>query len=681
MSNLTILDIWGNTFDQDRQLLNALGGYGITNLFTIIHNWQHGGYDNELPDAMPPASSLGGLPAMQALVKTAKGLGERIGVHENYVDYYPNAPSYNPSYVALGSDGKPVLAWKNLIQSYALSMQHTMPIAEEYDSEIASQLGTNSTFEDVCSAVPPWFHVDFNANTKGAGEFHTVIRTFTRLWAMYRAHHNGPVLGEGNNHWYWSGLLDGSEAQFGSGWPQSEGEIAPLAVNFDLLKIHPLQLNHGMGYLERWQSEGYADGWQTRTMTAKVMDRYRAQEIAYGHSSFVPSQLVSNIPYVWQESNLVPPVIKRLAMSPVKSILYRYHHAWRTVEQMTALNAFCDRVQVSYQSGLTIQVNRSSRVWRLGTGTKAVILPSSGWRAFGDGISASTATHSGITSDFVHTAHRLFVDARSHYNLGPKQYQVRPSVFLWRSTGPRQFQIQYKWQVGQKLPAGTQVFVHLIAASTNHAAKTDPTGIVEVMDDGLSTSPNQWPIGTTLSNLITITLPQSIPAGNYHIRLGIWFPLGGRRLLLQGSSDDGRRVLVGNLTIAGDHGAISFNRIGTDTSLEADSAADTNPLAKIIDFGSVKTNGSFSAVRVTRTLWKIHAYPYGDGFNVEVLGSLFGAPHGAVHLIAIDSDGRKIGTVPVQRNGKWLLFRLNNTSDVQAYLLATSNLSSKFTGK
>ena len=35
------------------------------------------------------------------------------------------------------------------------------------------------------------------------------------------------MLGEGANHWFWSGCLDGVEAQFGVGWPGSAGRTAP----------------------------------------------------------------------------------------------------------------------------------------------------------------------------------------------------------------------------------------------------------------------------------------------------------------------------------------------------------------------------------------------------------------------------------------------------------------------
>ena len=100
--------------------------------------------------------------------------------------------------------------------------------------------------------MPPWFHVDFRAGEAGAGRSAASGTCIGSCGPTSATTHDGPVFGEGNNHWYWSGCLDGVEAQFGSGWPGNGGFSAPLSVDFDLLKIHPLQFNHGMGYYERW---------------------------------------------------------------------------------------------------------------------------------------------------------------------------------------------------------------------------------------------------------------------------------------------------------------------------------------------------------------------------------------------------------------------------------------------
>ena len=138
------------------------------------------------------------------------------------------------------------------------------------------------------------------------------------LWAYERGLHHGPVFGEGNNHWYWSGLLDGVEAQFGQGWRDGQGTSAPLLVDFDLLKIHPLQLNHGMGYYERW----WAQGPGAKRGLLSLLDQYRMQEVAYGHEGFLGGEAWHDPALSWLESHLMTPLTARTALADPVAIDY-----------------------------------------------------------------------------------------------------------------------------------------------------------------------------------------------------------------------------------------------------------------------------------------------------------------------------------------------------------------------
>ena len=51
----------------------------------------------------------------------------------------------------------------------------------------------------------------------GAGAFASFRRETENLWAYERKTHEGPVFGEGLNHWLWSGYSDGVEAALGAG--------------------------------------------------------------------------------------------------------------------------------------------------------------------------------------------------------------------------------------------------------------------------------------------------------------------------------------------------------------------------------------------------------------------------------------------------------------------------------
>ena len=359
LSSRIMLDIWGGRYTNIAAKLETLHDYGITGAAVIVHDWQRSGYDNALPDHVPAAADKGGDTGMKALVSTAERLGYRISLHENYVDYYPNYDRFNEKDIALDNRGRRQNAWYNpgtKIQSFAVKPNAILALAETQSPEIARRYGPNADYLDVHSAVPPWFHVDRRAGEEGAGEFRRVWDIHRQLWRYERETYHGPVFGEGANHWYWSGALDGVEAQFGAGWPGSAGRSAPLAVDFDLLKIHPLQFNHGMGYYERWWSERSWSG----LPPMRVLDQYRMQEAAYGHMGFLGASTWSSVGLAWLEHHLMTPVTTRIAAASPAKIEYQVDGRWVDTTAAAKAGDF-RRVRITYDNGLVLTANGELR--------------------------------------------------------------------------------------------------------------------------------------------------------------------------------------------------------------------------------------------------------------------------------------------------------------------------------
>jgi hypothetical protein len=97
LAGRTVLDIWDAGFSTIQKGLADLGDYGLTDCVGIIHNWQHQGYDNALPEHLPANPKLGGDAWLRAALAQGKANGCLMAVHENYVDYYPNFPKFDPS--------------------------------------------------------------------------------------------------------------------------------------------------------------------------------------------------------------------------------------------------------------------------------------------------------------------------------------------------------------------------------------------------------------------------------------------------------------------------------------------------------------------------------------------------------------------------------------------------------
>lgn len=638
-----VLDVWGGGFADNAARLSEYQSYGLTHLLTIVHDWQNGGYDNKLPDVLPAQDGYGGDARMADWAKAGASSEGLFALHENYVDFYPNAPSYDEQDVSRDSDGHLVPAWKNQIQSYAVAPTAILKYAGRITPAVHARYGTNASYLDVHSAVPPWFHVDFWATHPGAGKFQTVWDAHRSLWTLFRRVHGGPVLGEGANHWYWSGLLDGVEAQFGAGVPSNGGETAPLFVDFDLLKIHPLQLNHGMGYLERWYQTSSHSDWQG-IPPPKVLDQYRMQEITYGHSGFAAGGLWKDLPFIWQESGLVRPVTRAYATARVVGIDYDVDGSLRGTNAALASGVALDRVRVRYDNGLTLWANSRASDWVLSGLPDAMMLPQFGWLARGKDLFAYTALRDSIVADYAETPASLFADARTTVAGPAPPLRVTPSVSGFTQTGPRRFEITFRWDVREAIPAGYTSFVHVTRADAALAE-----GIAFQFADGLP-RPDAWPVGKALVGTpVPVPLPADLKDGDYGIKVGLYAPQGGERLHLTGKDDGDRRIALGILTVSDSGRTLAWRPDLGGAALSVDRADHTNPLHKMVHFGKIATDGSLALERRGPGDWRLTPFPRTQPFTIVLDAAKIDAKLVPLRVQALDAAGRPLGDVTLTR--------------------------------
>jgi hypothetical protein len=637
-----VLDVWGGQFTDIARKLETLHDYGLNNCIVIIHDWQRSGYDNALPAHVPANANLGGDDGMKCLVATAKRLGYDIALHENYVDYYPNYEGFNPADVALDSNSNFVHAWFNpgtKIQSFAVQPHAILSLARGQSSQILDRYQPNADYLDVHSAVPPWFHVDYRAGTVGAATFQPVWQAHRELWAYERGNYGGPVLGEGNNHWFWSGLLDGVEAQFGAGWTVNNGRNAPLMVDFDLLKIHPLQFNHGMGYYERW--------WGTPTWGShppmEVLDQYRMQEVSYGHAGFLGGATWADVPLAWLEHHLLSPVTARYAAAQAVKIEYGVNGHW-TNGTTAAESGTWNRVRVTYDNGLTVTANNETEPLSAG----GVTLPQYGWLANGAGVTAWTALLQGIIADYARTADSTFANARapSTWNQSGIRH-LHPSVAEFRQTGSHSFALTYQWQISETLARDYDCFVHFVSGDN----------IAFQGDHALPRPTSTWKTGETLADgPHDIHLPDGLPDGDYGLRIGLYLPDTGRLTLL-GRNDGHDRIRAGILHVRDSGQHVSF-----EPELPVANDADDlyqhrlNLSNKVLDFGDVRTDGSI-LVRRENGEWVLRALPRTGNFFIELSAARFGQP---LSIRCVDGSAQ---TLTPQIHGNWWRLKLDGAQE------------------
>lgn len=82
-------------FDEHARRLRALRASGFERVNVSLSGWPAQGYDRQHPDGLPPNEEGGGWAGMRRFFETCRELGYVCWLHDQYRDYYPDAPSFN----------------------------------------------------------------------------------------------------------------------------------------------------------------------------------------------------------------------------------------------------------------------------------------------------------------------------------------------------------------------------------------------------------------------------------------------------------------------------------------------------------------------------------------------------------------------------------------------------------
>lgn len=371
-----------------------------------------------------------------------------------------------------------------------------------------------------------------------------------------------------------------------------------------------------------------------------LLDQYRMQEVAYGHAAFLGAATWSSLPPAWLEVHLVSPVMARYATAKPTAIAYQIGGRWVDASAAAKAGDF-SRLRVRYDNGLTVVANSGTESLQDGTLT----LPHSGWSAQGAGVQASTAARDGVRADYAETSDSVFANARPSTDweiMG--HHRLRPAVVGFTATGPRAFRAAYQWVVGENPTVNYSAFVHFVQPG----APND--GIRFQQDHALSVPSSQWKAGQTVTDgPYDFRVPDDLPAGDYQWMIGLSDTTD--RLTLEGADDGHGRILLGTLHVGA--GGVSFTPQPPPTE-----AADPllNGTDKVVDFGTLRTNGSVWIHRVGAD-WALQAFPRDRAFTVELSSRRFPLP------AAVRADGPNAKSLTPQANGAFWRLPLNGARE------------------
>jgi len=163
------------TFDERAKQLRDLKASGIEHTLVFISGWPHLGYDRQHPDSLPPAEAGGGWAGLKRLTDTCRELGYPFIFHDQYRDYYVDAPSYDPQFaIHEENDSLPAKAafgsrfgdwkegqipfmrhWDGGKQTYLNSRFQPGHLEKNYQLFFDHGIHPNGIYIDVIGYVPP----------------------------------------------------------------------------------------------------------------------------------------------------------------------------------------------------------------------------------------------------------------------------------------------------------------------------------------------------------------------------------------------------------------------------------------------------------------------------------------------------------------------------------------------
>jgi hypothetical protein len=94
------------TFNQAKRVMAEFRKAGLAHVSYELVGWNPDGHDGQYPRRLPVDARLGGEKGFRSLVAYARRLGQRVGVHDNYVDMYACSPDWNEKLLMKDRDGE-----------------------------------------------------------------------------------------------------------------------------------------------------------------------------------------------------------------------------------------------------------------------------------------------------------------------------------------------------------------------------------------------------------------------------------------------------------------------------------------------------------------------------------------------------------------------------------------------
>lgn len=144
--------------------MRKLKAAGLEKVYLHLDGWGDPGYDNKHPDYLPACEAAGGWEGMKELSDTMEECGYMFGIHDQYRDYYFDAPTFDENFACRNADGSiPDQAiWAGGRQSFLCASQAPFYVKRNFEELFRHGIHLEATYLDVFTCnegdecVHPW---------------------------------------------------------------------------------------------------------------------------------------------------------------------------------------------------------------------------------------------------------------------------------------------------------------------------------------------------------------------------------------------------------------------------------------------------------------------------------------------------------------------------------------------
>jgi hypothetical protein len=583
-------DIWGGSAAYIGERMQEAIRYGLVDSFLTIHNWQRWGYDYRLPDIWPPRAGFGTVEELRAVGDLCRAEDIPWGLHDNYIDFYPDADDYSYEDIYFTSDGQPHKAWHNKgreAYSYKWRPDRILPFVKRNFEMVKDGVAPTHSFLDVFTSTGcvEWWDWD--------GNFHSSLETRkywgeTFAWIREYLGDNAPTTSEAG-HDQLTGYLDGADCQWITLAPKGGKFLIGLQcgdwerVPWGSAVTHSRFIQHGVGYSSRYE------GGRSREVHGINSDDYLSMEALSGHALMTDSGCWGRAAV--RKYYLLQDLARRVAL--------------HDIVESEFVGGDIHRQRVLWDEGTEVFVNRGESDWSV----DGHVLPTYGFLARKGDWFVAVEKKDGAFAESARGESGWFCDARTMSLSNARRVFAQPRVENVVYKGGNTFTYDCVWRVTKAHRKPWRVFVHF------SDKKDEDAGKISFQNDHDPAVPTEeWEPGEVRTPC-TVELPIDAK-GTYNFAIGLYSKELGRAGL-DGEAFGGGRILAGTLAVERDANGITGVQFVPSEGVGVAEVPATNPAGTIVDFGFAKTAGACRIAPVQNGL-RVTPLPNSSAFGLTL---------------------------------------------------------------